>query len=317
MNNYKNITFANLIKAYREAAAIEYDNTRSPVASTVRNIVQTLERLLEYCGIGLGSLVKTLNNEMLSKYVTARIQGGVRTISLKTEMQHLNALFAPWTRPHYARLLGIEHPVGRAFDVPNIKVPPTRYNPPDGVLVARVKAWYGELTRICEEEIVSGQRVPDSAMRWMTATLMLEFAVRNGDALRMKWSNLVERGGRIMLRYTPHKTSKSSGRVVCWPVNNEILHLFNVIREKSQSEHMLGDSGSRCLTYVSREMRRIGFKGTKSAYELRKICIDHVYQHCGAEMATSISGDDIRTILKYYADPSTPNMGDTRIFDLL
>ena len=64
-------------------------------------------------------------------------------------------------------------------------------------------------------------------------------------------------------------------------------------------------------------MRRFGFTGTKGAYELRKICVDHVYQRFGAEMAVSISGDDIRTIMYYYADPAQPNIGDLRITDLL
>ena len=34
-------------------------------------------------------------------------------------------------------------------------------------------------------------------------------------------------------------------------------------------------------------------------------------------MAVSISGDDIRTITKYYADPAQPNLGAVRIVDLL
>ena len=59
------------------------------------------------------------------------------------------------------------------------------------------------------------------------------------------------------------------------------------------------------------------FTGSKASYELRKICIDHVYQKFGAEMAVSISGDDIKTIIKYYADPSQPNVGAIRIFDLI
>ena len=42
----------------------------------------------------------------------------------------------------------------------------------------------------------------------------------------------------------------------------------------------------------------------KSLYELRKICVDHIYQNYGSEMASSISGDDIKTVMKYYADPS-------------
>ena len=59
------------------------------------------------------------------------------------------------------------------------------------------------------------------------------------------------------------------------------------------------------------------FTGSKGCYELRKVCIDHVYQKFGAEMAASISGDGIRTMMRYYADPSQPNIGDIRIIDLI
>lgn len=34
-------------------------------------------------------------------------------------------------------------------------------------------------------------------------------------------------------------------------------------------------------------------------------------------MASSISGDDIRTMMRYYADPSQPNIGKLKIVDLL
>jgi hypothetical protein len=68
---------------------------------------------------------------------------------------------------------------------------------------------------------------------------------------------------------------------------------------------------------INYDLRALGFCGTKGAYELRKICIDHVYQKYGAEMAVSISGDEIRTILKYYADPAQPNLGTIRILDLI
>jgi len=34
-------------------------------------------------------------------------------------------------------------------------------------------------------------------------------------------------------------------------------------------------------------------------------------------MAVSISGDDIKTIIKYYADPAQPNIGALRVIDLL
>ena len=69
---------------------------------------------------------------------------------------------------------------------------------------------------------------------------------------------------------------------------------------------------------LNRELRLLKiFTGNKACYELRKICVDHVYQKFGVEMASSISGDDIRTVTRYYADPSAVNVGDVRIVDLL
>jgi hypothetical protein len=68
---------------------------------------------------------------------------------------------------------------------------------------------------------------------------------------------------------------------------------------------------------LNQKMRDMGFNGPKGAYELRKICVDHVYQKFGAEMAVSISGDDIKTITYYYADPAQPNIGDIRVTDLI
>ena len=37
----------------------------------------------------------------------------------------------------------------------------------------------------------------------------------------------------------------------------------------------------------------------------------------GAEMASSISGDDIRTVMRYYADPSAVHVENVRVVDLL
>ena len=34
-------------------------------------------------------------------------------------------------------------------------------------------------------------------------------------------------------------------------------------------------------------------------------------------MASSISGDDIHTVMRYYADPSAVNVEDVRVVDLL
>ncbi len=60
------------------------------------------------------------------------------------------------------------------------------------------------------------------------------------------------------------------------------------------------------MTYlrINKELRKIFPEAQKASYELRKICIDHIYQSRGPAMASAISGDDLKTVTYYYADPS-------------
>ena len=142
------------------------------------------------------------------------------------------------------------------------------------------------------------------------------FSMRNGDVLRLKKENFVTKGDgdceKHFLCYTPHKTALTSGRWVCWPIHPEIWRCFE---DYGGLDGL--DVTDETFDQINCDLRALGFTGHKGAYELRKICIDHVYQKYGAEMAVSISGDDIRTITRYYADPSRPNIGTTRIIDLL
>ena len=114
------------------------------------------------------------------------------------------------------------------------------------------------------------------------------------------------------LSYVPHKTALSSGRRVYWPIHDAIWQKF---------EDYGGLDGfdvtDETFDEINRDLRSLGFYGQKGAYELRKICIDHICQKYGAEMAVSISGDSIGTISRYYADPSQPNIGSVRVIDLL
>ena len=134
----------------------------------------------------------------------------------------------------------------------------------------------------------------------------------NGDVLRLKSENFVEKDSRHYLSYTPHKTELSSGRCVYWLIHETIWKRF------SDYGGLDGlDVTDETFDDLNRDLRSLGFRGHKGAYELRKICIDHVYQKYGAEMAVSLSGDDIKTISRYYADPAQPNIGSVRIVDLL
>ena len=142
--------------------------------------------------------------------------------------------------------------------------------------------------------------------------MMLEFAMRNGDVLRLNDSNFIEKKNGKYLSYTPHKTELTSGRRVYWPIHCDIWHKFEEYGRFSGL-----DVTKETFEDINKDLRGIGFRGSKASYELRKICIDHIYQKYGAEMAVSISGDDIRTITKYYADPTQPNIGAVRVLDLI
>ena len=233
-----------------------------------------------------------INPRIIRKYLTHLLSAGMRPISAMTFVCQFRQLFAKWMRPYYedaGYIVPVFPPLSRTAVM-------TRYNRPPSEVLAKVKEWY---CNISNGEV------------WYIATMMLEFAMRNGDIRRIGRSNFIEFEGRIFLNYIPNKTARSSGRMVKWPVHPDIWKMLLIIKPwdlQIREKH---------FDQINRAMRDIGFVGSKGAYELRKICIDHVYQKFGAEMAVSISGDDIRTITKYYADPAQPNMGFVRVMDLM
>ena len=293
-------TLREIKEQYIELAVVERLKTNKPSKITVRNTlsgVRAFNAWLKAEAPELGDPdtlpVDTLvTPKLMRKFVTSLLQRGIRPISAISFASQLRQLFARWTRPYYEDL-GWQIP---AFPDVSCTTQLQRYRRPAPELIERVKDWYRSLK-------------PD--MTWYAATMMLEFAVRNGDVKRLDRGNFVDVKGRVFLNYTPNKTSNSSGRVVKWPVHPKI---WNTLRELRPWDRRMTDTP---LNHVNRAMRELGFRGTKGAYELRKICIDHVYQRFGAEMAVSISGDDIKTITRYYADPSQPNIGDLRVSELL
>ena len=293
-------TLSELKNEYLEAATIERLKRNKPSDNTIRN---TLSGLRVFCAwlksdapelgepgdIAVDALITP---KLLRRYVTSLLARGIRPISALSFVSQLRQLFARWARPYYEDL-GWQLPT---FPDLGGGAQLQRYRRPPSELIERVKDWYHSLK-------------PD--MTWYAATMMLEFAVRNGDVKRLERGNFVDVKGRVFLNYTPSKTSHSSGRVVKWPVHPDIWATLERLRPW---ERQMTDAP---LNRVNRAMRELGFRGTKGAYELRKLCIDHVYQRFGAEMAVSISGDDIKTITRYYADPSQPNIGDLRVSELL
>ncbi len=285
-------TIEQTIKCYRVIAQIERAKTGRPCEKSVLNVIHGTSNVCEAAGVKLCEGVDVLTRKALDKALATFIGRGVSRLSAWSYICQLRGLFAKWTLPYY-KDAGWEVP---PLEMPVVRARPPRYVRPSAETLAKVKNWYMQQT----------------GEYWFAATMMLEFAMRNGDVLRLKELNFVETENGNFLSYTPHKTELSSGRRVYWPIHDEIWEKFNDYGRLSGL-----DVTRETFETLNRELRVLGFHGSKASYELRKICIDHVYQKYGAEMAVSISGDDIRTITKYYADPAQPNIGAVRIVDLL
>ena len=285
-------TIEQVMKCYRVVAQTKRMKTGRPGAETVANALRGTANVCRSAGIEITAPVTALTRKKIDLALASFMERGLTRLSAWSYVCQLRGVFAKWCKPYYEDA-GWEIP---PLDLPAFRAKAPRYVRPCAETLQRVKAWYGRQT----------------GEHWFAATMMLEFAMRNGDVLRLKEENFIEKDGRHYLNYTPHKTELTSGRRVCWPIHETIWRKYD------------GYGGLACFDItdatfaeINRDLRTLGFRGSKASYELRKICIDHIYQKFGAEMAVSISGDDIKTITLYYADPAQPNIGAVRVIDLL
>ena len=285
-------TIEQVMTCYRIVAQTERMKTGRPGKDTVANVLRGTASVCRAACVELSDTIDMLTRQRIDAALAAFMERGLSRLSAWSYVCQLRGLFAKWCRPYYADA-GWDVP---PLDIPAFRAQAPRYVRPSAELLARVKAWYGRL----KDEM------------WFAATMMLEFAMRNGDVLRLRDENFVARDSHLYLSYTPHKTELTSGRRVFWPIHEDIQRRLDEYGGVSCL-----DVTEETFDELNRDLRVLGFRGSKGAYELRKICIDHVYQRFGAEMAVSLSGDDIKTITRYYADPAQPNIGAIRILDLL
>jgi len=317
-------TIGEVLAAYPGIAELERMRGERPSRRTVANVVMGVKRVVAMLdkaesqtgGRGRSAAVPWMQRP-LSDLKRGRLDGmmlaagkmGLRPITVWSYISALKGLTARWCLPYYR---------DRGWKVSPMELPPCRrraprYARPERETLLKVKEWY------------DGLWARDDKRCWLAATMMLEFAMRNGDVGRLRWSDFRARSdGSMVLCYTPHKTELSSGRVVAWPVHPDIwtkmeaVRIAAGIREGTHFQGLVVPAAHQVFVRLNAELRaRHLFTGCKAAYELRKICIDHIYQKFGAEMASSISGDDIRTVTHYYADPSAVNAGAIRVVDLL
>lgn len=288
-----------IMRLYPEIARLERLKTGRPCKRRVDNVVSCVRSVCRAAGVPDEAPFSALTRQVLNRYFLAAIQRGLTPLTARSGVEAVRALTARWCRDYYEDNGWHLSPVALPFLQRSIR----RYARPPTELLAKVRDWYAGLAAR-----------PDK-MPWMAATLMLEFAMRNGDAVRLTWNDFVIRREGVWLCYTPGKTALSSGRIVRWPVNTALWHQLAGVRRGGAQTVLI--HGKTVYRKLNRELRALGFNGSKACYELRKICIDHVYQRYGAEMAVAISGDDIRTITRFYADPSKVVCDSVCIFDML
>lgn len=301
-------TFGDLLAVYPKIAAIERTKSERPCESRVWNIQCGVGRILDELGLTEATPINHLTRHKIDVFLAQSIEKGLSPNSAWTYALYLRGITARWTHPYY-EARGWRIP---AFDLPAFRRKPTRYVRPDRETLLKIKAWYESL-------IIDADK-----RKWLAATLMLEFAMRNGDVTRLRWADFRERDGRVCLCYTPRKTALTSARIVAWPVHQDLWSLICKLREASPDRggtHFQGlvvPAAAEVFKTLNKDLRsRNLVTGSKGCYELRKICIDHVYQKFGAEHASAISGDDIKTVTRYYADPSAVTFAGVKIVDLI
>lgn len=292
-------TFRELIAEYKKIAVMERVKSERPSAITVTNAETGVRAVLPEGW--MDRPVFDLTRRRIDEYLVRAISKGNSPVTAWSYVLQLRAITARWTRSYYEDI-GWLVP---KFDLPVCHRKPPRYVRPERNILLRVRAWYESLE----------ERLDDRD--WLVGTLMLEFAMRNSDIARLKWNNFRQRDTGVQLCYTPHKTELSSGRVVCWPVHPDLWRKISRVRRKPDQD-LVVPAAFEVFRRLNAELRACKiFRGCKALYELRKICIDHIYQRFGSEMASSISGDDIHTVTRYYADPSAANVRGVRIIDLI
>lgn len=282
-------TCRKMVELYLQIAKEESRLTGGfPSKATIKNNVISFIRAVKCCGIDWRSGYTALTKERLEAF-HERMAKKKSQITAYSYIMGLRGITAKWTLRRYMR---------RGYYVKEIELPwlrkikGQRYERPSRRAVEEVKRIYRELAEKQDKRY------------WLMYALMLQFAMRNGDVKRATREIFQKRKDRWYLVYTPNKTRFSSGRKVVWPIHEEVWRrIKKAIKGRRRKQKLI-----KGISYVERKLNKIirtrieEFSGKKALYELRKMRIDAEYRHHGIEHAIALSGDDYRTIQRYYAE---------------
>ena len=164
-------TIEQTMKCYRVVAQIERMKTGRPGEETVANALRGTVNVCRAAGVQLTESVAALTRKKLDLALAGFMERGITRLSAWSYVCQLRGIFAKWCRPYYDDA-GWEIP---PLDIPAFRAKAPHYVRPSEEILSRVKAWYSRQT----------------GEHWFAATMMLEFAMRNGDVLRLKSENFV------------------------------------------------------------------------------------------------------------------------------
>ena len=299
-------SFNKLLDLYESAAYAERLKSGTPEPRTIETAIKYFKYLVEGCGYHLAEPCTKLRTQDIDAYMVKVIRDGVTPTTAYSYAASCKSVTARWSLSHYANA---------GYEVQPYKMPivknrrPPRYERPSQETIDAVEAWHDSLWR------ENGMSARECRV-WFFSTMMLRFAVRNGDVGRLTPRNFAQRDGEVRLCYTPHKTANRSGARVCWPLSAEMARrVAKVAKMLDIDEDVAFINSPRSVAIlVNEELRKFPEldEREKASYELRKMCVDKIFHKFGVELASAISGDDIRTLACFYSDPERVNEDSLR-----
>ena len=227
-------TIGMVMEAYQKFASIERLRMEKPCEKTVESTLGGTRRLCEIGGIALDQPITVLTRRKLEQITDLARNSSLKPITLWSYLYALRKLFAAWTRRYYAEA---------QWAMPQLEMPPCRrqsprYVRPDQAVIARVKEWYNGLAR------------RKDGREWVLATLMLEFAMRNGDVERLRWADFRPRRNENSMRNILTGTGGMDENLVR---NN--LYRGGAIDENCMRNNSNGAHSSVILCYMPHKTR--------------------------------------------------------------
>ena len=315
-------TFEKLIELFETFAPKEFLKNGRPERKSQETTVKYFRYLVAKAGLKESERSDRLTTGKIDIAIADWIRDGKSRETAKTYAMSAKSITARWAVPMYATegwaVKPYEMPVMRGRV--KLKGSGGRYKKLKDETIRQIdelyeKLWHENMSKF-EYKL------------WLFVTLVYKFDMRPNDTGRMTMENedqehfgrFVEHQGLHYLSYIPHKTSKTSGARVNWPVHpdywariEEAAKAIGVDADKPllNSVRWLSDTINNMLKTVVELRER-----SKWVYELRKLDMHRTLHKFGAEKVAAKSGDAIGTILYFYADISWVDVDGMNLDDL-